>query len=87
MATAQIHHEASKEVSDLIRNLDNVIDEYLNHSEMEKNQRLTNVGRALSALHVGWVANLQAECEVRNSAILGSNNRTPEALPHPVKEF
>lgn len=88
MATSEIIEQSTGEISDLLRNIDDVVDEYIANSSLPKEQAIVNVGRALNAYFVSWIANLGAELETRNIAFLGSSGlKSVPNFKEPTKEF
>lgn len=87
MKSTNFVEDAQKEVSELVRKMDNLVDEYLGASEMPKEQRLVNVGRAINAFHVAWVANLGAELEARHKQIISAGKRSVPAFSNVKKSL
>lgn len=87
MKTNEFIQQASDETSRIARNIEKVIDDYLDFSLMDKNQRIVNVGRALNAVHVAWIANLGSQLETTNNLILDDGARIIKPFDEPVKEF
>jgi len=70
MKNAQIIKQAAAEVTELIQTLDSAVNAYLEKSGMDNNQKIVNIGRALGAYHVAWVAGLSELNETQNGRIL-----------------
>jgi hypothetical protein len=84
MKTEQFIEQASQETSDLCKEIDKLVDSYLAKSRMPKDQKIVNVGRALNAYHVQWIANLSASLEQRHE-LMKRGPRDPSGMASPKK--
>jgi len=87
MKTTNFVELAQEDVKELTRKIDLIVDEYLQKSKAPKNQRIVNVGRALNAYHVCWIANLGSMLEGHHEAIKANGLKSVKSFHAPKKEI